>query len=60
MYKNKADQVVTDTGHIANEVEKRTDGGVNAVLKLIGTVSLRGCRVAIQSILLRCSTFARC
>jgi NADPH:quinone reductase len=37
---NGADDVVIDTGHIADEVKRRVAGGVNGVLELIGTVTL--------------------
>ncbi len=37
---NGADDVVIDTGQIANEVKQRVSGGVNCVLELIGTVTL--------------------
>ncbi len=37
---NGADDVVIDTGQIANEVKQRVSGGVNGVLELIGTVTL--------------------
>jgi NADPH2:quinone reductase len=37
---NGADDVVIDTGQIANEVKQRVPGGVNGVLELIGTVTL--------------------
>jgi NADPH2:quinone reductase len=37
---NGADEVIIDTGQIANQVKKRVAGGVNGVLELIGTVTL--------------------
>ena len=37
---NGADDVVIDTGQIADEVKRRVPGGVNGVLELIGTVTL--------------------
>ncbi len=37
---NGADDVVIDTGQIANEVKQRVSGGVNGVLELIGTMTL--------------------
>ena len=37
---NGADDVVIDTGQIADEVKRRIPGGVNGVLELIGTVTL--------------------
>ena len=38
--KSGASKVIVDDGHIAEEVKKQTDGGVNKVLELIGTTSL--------------------
>src|SRR5947209_2965767 len=35
-----ADEVIIDTGQIANEVKQRSAGGVNGVLELIGTGTL--------------------
>jgi len=37
---NGADDVVIDTGQIADEVKRRVPGGVNGLLELIGTVTL--------------------
>jgi NADPH:quinone reductase-like Zn-dependent oxidoreductase len=37
---NGADEIVIDTGQIADEVKRRVPGGVNGVLELIGTVTL--------------------
>jgi NADPH:quinone reductase-like Zn-dependent oxidoreductase len=37
---NGADDVVIDTGHIAEEVVRRAPGGVDGVLELVGTVTL--------------------
>ncbi|MDB4891588.1 MAG: NADPH:quinone reductase [Gemmatimonadetes bacterium] len=37
---NGADDVLIDTGAIAEEVRRRVDGGVDAVLELVGTVTL--------------------
>jgi NADPH:quinone reductase len=37
---NGADDVVIDTGRIAEEVRRRERGGVDAVLELVGTVTL--------------------
>jgi len=37
---NGADEVVIDTGAIADEVRRRHPGGVDAVLELVGTVTL--------------------
>jgi NADPH:quinone reductase len=37
---NGADDVVIDTGHIAEEVARRVPGGVDGVLELIGPVTL--------------------
>ena len=38
--KSGADVVVIDSGTVAEEVKKQTDGGVNKVLELIGTTTL--------------------
>jgi len=35
-----ASKVIIDTGLIADEVKKQTDGGVNKVLELVGTTSI--------------------
>lgn len=40
LYENGADDVIIDTGKIAQEVRRRNPGGVNGVLELIGTVTL--------------------
>ncbi len=37
---NGADDVVIDTGHIADDVKRRVAGGVDALLELIGPVTL--------------------
>jgi NADPH:quinone reductase-like Zn-dependent oxidoreductase len=37
---NGADDVLIDTGAIADEVRRRVDGGVDGVLELVGTVTL--------------------
>ncbi len=37
---NGADEVVIDTGQVADSVKRRVPGGVNGVLELIGTVTL--------------------
>ena len=40
LQENGADEVVIDTGQIADEVKRRVPGGVSGVLELIGTVTL--------------------
>lgn len=37
---NGADEVIIDTGHIVDEVERRVPGGVDGLLELIGPVTL--------------------
>jgi NADPH:quinone reductase len=53
---NGADDVVIDTGRIAEEVGRRVTGGVDAVLELVGTVTLRDSLRAVRPGGIVCNT----
>ena len=40
LFENGVDDVLTDTGRIADEVRRRVPGGVDGLLELVGTVTL--------------------
>lgn len=53
---NGADDVVIDTGRIAEEVEARVPSGVDGVLELVGTVTLRDSLRAVRPGGIVCNT----